>query len=107
MKRFGIDFLQNMIKIKYTKNANKDLDKIFITIYKDKPTSAKEYLLKMKAYVELLGTNPFMGQDCHEKGLKKECRVLVYDKHYMIVYKVYTRHISIQRILNTKQNYKG
>ena len=96
-----------MIKIKYTKIASKDLDKIFSIIYEDKPTSAKVYLLKMKAYIELLALNPFMGKDCYEKGFKKECRVVVYDGNYMIFYKIYTRHITIQRILNTKQNYKG
>ena len=96
-----------MTTIKYTKNANKDLDNIFINIYKDKPQSAKEYLLKMKAYVELLGINPFMGKDCRQKGFKKDCRVIIYDAHYMIFYKITTQHITIQRVVNTKQNYKG
>ena len=96
-----------MISIKYNKKALEDLDSIYINIAKDKKSVADSFINKIDNFISLLKANPFMGKDCHEKGLKKECRVLVYDKHYMIVYKVYTRHISIQRILNTKQNYKG
>jgi len=96
-----------MIKIKYTKISNEDLEKIFISIYADKPNSAKEYLIEMKKYIELLSINPKMGKDCKEKGFKKDCRVLIYDGSYMILYKIYANHINIQRVINTKQNYKG
>jgi len=106
MKKFGKIYLQNMKKIKYTKTSQNDLAKIFILIYADKPVSAKEYLLKIKEYIELLEINPQMGLDCKEKGYNRDCRVLFYG-NYTILYKINKTHISIQRVINTKQNYKG
>ena len=95
-----------MKKIKYTKTSQKDLAKIFVIIYTDKPLSAKEYLLKIKEYIELLEMNPEMGKDCKESGFNRDCRVLYY-RNYTILYKINKTHISVKRIINTKQNYKG
>ena len=47
-----------------------------------------------------------MGKDCKESGFKRDCRVLYY-KNYTILYKVNINHITIKRVINTKQNYKG
>ena len=95
-----------MKKIKYTKVSQNDLSDIFTLIYADKPLSAKEYLLKLKEYIELLGISPEMGVDCKKKGYKRECRALFYG-NYTVFYKIYQTHISIQRVINSKQNYKG
>ena len=95
-----------MIKLKYTKRSNKDLEAIFIVIYQDKQNSAREYLLKIKNYIALLEENPEMGKDCKESGFNRECRVLYY-KNYTILYKIYKTHISIKRVLSSKQKIKG
>ena len=92
--------------IKIDKKAKKDLDIIFEIIYADKPNAAKTYLKKILSYIQLLKQSPEMGKRCQESGFKRECRVLYY-KNYTILYKVYKTHISIKRIINTKQNYKG
>ena len=106
MKKFGQTYLQNMIKIKYLKASQNDLADIFTLIYKDKPNSAKEYLLKIKKYIELLEENPEMGKDCKESGFHRDCRVLYY-KNYTILYTINKTYISIKRILSSKQNNKG
>ena len=95
-----------MIKIKTNKTAEKDLDNIFNNIAKDKPNSATEYVAEILNFILLLKTNPEMGIDCRKKGLNRDCRVLFY-KNYMIQYKIYKNQISIKRVINTKQNYKG
>ena len=106
MKRSGNSCFKNMILIKYTKIAQKDLVKVFTVIYNDKQNTAKEYLVKMKKNIELLSYNPEMGVDCKKKSFKGDCRVLYYE-NYMILYKIYKNYISIKRVINTKQNYKG
>ena len=106
MKRFGLRYLQNMTKVKYTKKSQNDLESIFMLIYQDKPNSAKEYLLKIKNYINLLELNSEMGKDCKESGFNRECRVLYY-KNYTILYKITKTHISVKRVLSSKQNYKG
>ena len=106
MMKFGQIYLRNMKKIKYSIASEKDLANIFIIIYQDKQNVAKEYLLKIKDYIELLKTSPEMGKNCIESGFNRDCRV-VYYKNYTILYKIYKTHISIKRVLNSKQNYKG
>jgi len=95
-----------MILIKYDKNAINDLDNIYLTIAKDKVSVAKKFVNDVDEYILLLKTNPEMGIECKNKGIEQECRVLIYG-NYMILYKIHKNYISIKRIINTKQNYKG
>ncbi len=95
-----------MISIRYNKKAKDDLENIYLTIRKDKKSVADEFIGKIDEYILLLSSNPKMGKECRYKGLKQDCRVLFF-KSYMIVYGLYKTHISIKRIINTKQNYKG
>ena len=96
-----------MTLIKYSKRALADLESIYLTIFKDKKSVADNFINKIDNYIALLESNPFMGKDCRKKGFKKDCRVIIYDAHYMIFYKITTQYITIQRVVNTKQNYKG
>jgi len=94
-----------MTLIKYNKKAQQDLEDIYLHILKDKKAAADLFVNKIDKYISLLSNNQKMGKECTKIGLKKDCRVLYY-KSYMILYKIYTNHISIKRIINTKQNYK-
>jgi plasmid stabilization system protein ParE len=95
-----------MLSIRYTKRAVADLENIYLIIAQDKKSVAASFVNKIDAYILLLKTNPKMGKDCRQKGYDRDCRVLFYDS-YAIFYKIYKNHISVQRIINTKQNYKG
>ena len=95
-----------MISIRYTKKAKTDLEDIYLLIHKDKKSIADKFINKIDKFIMLLKTNPEMGKDCKEKGLQQDCRVLYY-KSYMILYKISKTQIIIQRVINTKQNYKG
>ncbi len=95
-----------MTLIKLDKSALKDLEYIFKRINEDKPSIANEYIEKIRSYIKLLETNPEMGKDCKESGFNRDCRVLFYG-NYTILYKINKTQISIKRVINTKQNYKG
>jgi len=95
-----------MILIKYDKKASQDLENIYLTILQDKKSVADRFVNKIDNYILLLKTNPKMGKDCKESGFNRDCRVLYY-KNYTILYKINTTHISIKRILSSKQNNKG
>ena len=95
-----------MTSIKYDKKATSDLEKIYLLILKDKKSAADNFVNKIDKYLSLLLTSPEMGKDCKESGFNRDCRVLYY-KNYTILYKIYKTHISIKRVLNSKQNYKG
>ena len=95
-----------MALIKYDKKATFDLESIYLLILKDKKNAADEFVNQIDKYISLLEENPEMGKDCKESGFNRDCRVLYY-KNYTILYKIYKTHISINRILSSKQNNKG
>ena len=95
-----------MISIRYSKNAEIDLENIYNIIVKDKKRAADNFINEIDRYISLLETMPEMGKDCRKSGFNRDCRVLYY-KNYTILYKINKTHISIKRILSSKQNYKG
>lgn len=94
-----------MLQIKYTKQAEIDLDTIFHNIFKDKPSVAVEYVNKMREFIRLLQLNPYLGFDCKKKNIKKDCRILVFDS-YNIYYNITKKSIKIGKIKNSRQNTK-
>jgi plasmid stabilization system protein ParE len=92
-----------MYEIKYTSIAKKNLDNIIKQIALDKKNSAKEYLYKFQDYISLLENNPYLGKECRYKKIDEDCRVLVFDKNYLIFYQIKNRYIKIIKIKNTKQ----
>lgn len=91
-----------MLNIRYTKKAFKDLDRLFKTIFSDKPLVALEYVNKLREYIKLLETNPNMGVDCKKKAIKVDCKILIFE-NYNIYYTIEKDYIKILTILNSKQ----
>jgi len=94
------------MSLKYSNKALEDIENIFIYIFKDKPDTAKEYIKNLRKRIEVLDYFPNLGQDCKMKTINKKCKVLVLD-NFLILYKVYGNVLTIQRVINQKQNYKG
>lgn len=94
-----------MLEIRYTKKSYKDLEKLFQTIFSDKPTVALEYVNKLKNYIRLLETNPYMGVECKKKDIKIDCKILIFE-NYNIYYKIEKDYIKILKILNSRQKQK-
>ncbi|MDD5373848.1 MAG: type II toxin-antitoxin system RelE/ParE family toxin [Sulfurimonas sp.] len=92
-----------MLKIRYTKKAKSDLDGVFANIFQDKQDVAVAYIYKIREFITLLQSNPFMGIECRYKGFNRDCRVLIFE-NYLIQYKVFDDYVSIIRIRNSKQN---
>ncbi|HFQ61181.1 MAG TPA: type II toxin-antitoxin system RelE/ParE family toxin [Epsilonproteobacteria bacterium] len=93
-----------MYNIRYTELAEADLAELFQLIYEDKPMSAIEYIDKLDIFITLLEDNPYMGIECKQKKIDKDCRVLVYE-NYLIFYIVKQEEIVIIRILNAHNSY--
>ncbi len=95
-----------MMSLKYYKKALEDIEEIFIYIFQDKPDTAKQYIKNLRKRIEILHFFPNLGQDCKTKMINKKCKVLALD-NFLIFYKVNGDVVTIQRVLNQKQNYKG
>ena len=76
-----------MLNIKYSNKAQIDLDNAIAHIAKESISNALNYLINYEDKIELLRLNPYMGVECKNKLIKKDCRVLVYENH-IIIYKV-------------------
>ncbi|OCL82721.1 type II toxin-antitoxin system RelE/ParE family toxin [Arcobacter porcinus] len=97
-----------MYKIKYTNQAIVDLEESISYIAKDSRNNAFEYLKRYEDKIELLKLNPYMGTDCKNKNIQRDCKVLVHESH-IIIYNVSkdSEEILIIRIFNSSLNYKN
>ena len=68
-------------------------------------TANAEYINKLKAYIELLQSNPQMGVECKNKNINQDCRILIYG-NYLIFYTIDSSNVNIKRILSSRTNYK-
>ncbi len=95
-----------MYNIKYSKQAQIDLEDAISHIAKESQTNALNYLANYEDKIELLKLNPFMGTECKNKLIKRDCRVLVYESH-IVIYKVnkVLNEIFIIRIYHTSVDY--
>ena len=91
------------MQIKLSKRSFNNLETLYNLVYVDKPIMAVEFKNSLIDFINLLKINPYMGKDCKQRGIQKDCRVLVYKKNYIIIYKVHENHIMIQTIKNTKK----
>ena len=73
-----------MHNIKYSNKAQVDLDDAISHIAKDSITNALNYLASYEDKIELLRLNPYMGVECKNKLIKRDCRILIYESHIII-----------------------
>jgi len=64
-----------------------DLEDAISHIASESVVNALNYLKNYKEKLELLRLNPYMGVECKNKLIKRDCRVLVYSSH-IIIYNV-------------------
>lgn len=95
-----------MHNIKYSKQAEIDINDAISYIAQESLTNALDYLSRYEKMVELLQLNPFMGADCKSKLIKRECRILVHESH-LIIYKIdeNKKEIVIIRIYHSSVDY--
>jgi plasmid stabilization system protein ParE len=95
-----------MHKIKYSNQAEADLQDAIEYIAKESVSMALDYLNGYEDKIELLQLNPFMGIECKTKLIKRDCRVLVYKSH-IIIYKINStaKEILIIRVYHHSEDY--
>lgn len=97
---------KNMHNIKYSNQAEIDIEEAIAHIAKDSTQNALAYFLRYEEKIELLKLNPNMGVDCKSKLINRNCRVLVHESH-IIIYKVDVsiNEIFIIRIFHSSVDY--
>ena len=95
-----------MHRLKYTNEAEADLEEAISHIAKESVTNALQYLSGYEDKVELLRHNPLMGTECKNKLINRDCRVFVYESH-IVIYKVVVgvNEILIVRIFHGSVDY--
>ena len=76
-----------MYKIIYSNQSYIDLNEAISYIATQSRNNALNYLLRYEEKIELLALNPYIGIECKNKLIDRDCRVLVHESH-IIVYKV-------------------
>ncbi len=95
-----------MHSIKYSNQAEIDLEEAISHIAQESITNALNYLSGYEEKIELLLSNPYMGVTCKAKFINRNCRVLVYQSH-LIIYRVDQdkRELFIIRIYHASVDY--
>ena len=73
-----------MHNIKYSNQAEIDLENTISYIAKDSKQNAISYLLRYEEKIELVKLNPNMGVECKNKLINRDCRVLVHESHIIV-----------------------
>jgi plasmid stabilization system protein ParE len=76
-----------MFSIDYSNQAEIDLEDAISYIAKESVSNALKYLKNYEDKIKLLSLNPYMGTECKNKLIKRDCRVLIYESH-IIIYRV-------------------
>jgi plasmid stabilization system protein ParE len=95
-----------MFSVKYSNQAEIDLENAISYIAEESVKNALYYLKNYEDKIELLRLNPYMGVECKNKLINRDCRVLLYKSH-IIIYKVNKElnEIFIVRIYHTTVDY--
>ena len=96
-----------MLNIRYSNKAETDLFDAIDYIAQESKTNAINYLFRYEENIELLRLNPFIGTECKNKLIQRDCRVLIFESH-LIIYKVNKdkNEIFIIRIFHGSEDYK-
>ncbi len=97
----------NADDIVYTRQAEEDLDSIFEYISENSMANALAQIRKIQSAIENLLEFPYLGINCRSKGIKRDCRILIFEK-YLIFYQVEKDddNIKILRILHGARKYQ-
>lgn len=95
-----------MHNVKYSNQARIDIDDSISHIVIYSKINALDYLARYEEKIDLLRLNPYMGSECQNKLIKRDCRILVHESH-LIIYKVLeeTNEIYLIRIFHGSVDY--
>lgn len=95
-----------MYNIRYSEQASRDIEDAISYIATESKTNALDYLSRYEEKIDLLKFNPYMGVDCKNKLIKRDCRILVHESH-IVIYKVLedTNEVYLIRIIHSSADY--
>ena len=95
-----------MYSIKYSNQAEVDIEEAISHIAKESIANALCYLSGYEEKIEILLLNPYMGVECKAKKINRDCRVLVYKSH-LVIYRVDkdNSEVFIIRIYHASEDY--
>jgi toxin ParE1/3/4 len=83
------------VKVRYTRRALSQLEKILRHIRGESPAGAQSVELRLRAVVNLLESHPFLGRQMQEAGVR---RIVVDPYPYLIFYRATQTEVVILRI---------
>ena len=92
------------MELRYSEDALDDLDQILDFIAEDSSERALAFIERLKSSIELLITFPGLGVSCQSKGIKENCRVMIFES-YLIFYTVSEENILVLSIINVAKDY--
>jgi plasmid stabilization system protein ParE len=95
-----------MHNIRYSNQAHIDIENAITYIATESKKNALAYLSRYEEKIKLLRLNPYLGVECKNKLIKRDCRILVHENH-LVMYQVFedTKEIYLIRILHGSGDY--
>ena len=88
------------MKLRWTRRALADLNRIATRIAADKPTAASEFALAVSSKVDRLGEFPLLGRT----GVYQDTRELVVHKNYLVTYRVRADEVQVLQVWHLAPN---
>lgn len=90
------------MKIKWLRQALRNLEQAHVYIVKDDPEAARQLVLKIQDAVNQLAEFPFMGRVGRVEATRE---LVISNTSYPIVYRVKAESVEILRILHSSRKY--
>ncbi|MCF8307941.1 MAG: type II toxin-antitoxin system RelE/ParE family toxin [Bacteroidales bacterium] len=89
--------------IVFLPRANKSIRAIFLYIfYQGSYENSSKFIFRLYDFIENIPKFPLKYPVCRQKSYsRKYLRCAVFEKHYIVVYKVYTTRIVIHNVVHT------
>ncbi len=90
------------MKIKWLRQALRNLEQAHLYIIKDDPEAARQLILRIQSAVSQLAEFPFMGRVGRVETTRE---IVISNTSYIIIYRVKEESVEILRILHSSRKY--
>ncbi|MEG4227912.1 type II toxin-antitoxin system RelE/ParE family toxin [Microcoleus sp. N9_B2] len=90
------------MKIKWLRQALRNLEQAHAYIVKDDPEAARQLILRIQSAVGQLAEFPFMGRVGRVEATRE---LVISNTSYLIIYRVKEENVEIIRILHSSRKY--
>jgi addiction module RelE/StbE family toxin len=90
------------MKIKWLRQALRNLEQVHAYIFKEDPEAAKQLILRIQDTVDQLSEFPLMGRVGRLEATRE---LVISNTSYLIIYRVKEERVEILRILHSSRKY--